>query len=189
MDNNKLNEESVIENKKNTGKKSVLMEWGLSLVIAIILAMVIKTFLFEPTRIKGTSMNMTLQDDDRVIVNKIGLKFRALQRGDIIVMKFDEKHDYIKRVIGVPGENVQIIDGKVYINGKVLDEPYIYGDFTESINGFEWKLKEDEYFVMGDNRKPGGSTDSRVFGPVNINRIKGVASFRFYPFNNIGLVK
>ncbi len=177
-------------NKKIEKKESAAMEWIKSIIIALALALIIKSFIIEPTKIQGNSMTDTLHDSDRVIVNKIVMKMRALKRGDIIVMKFDKDHDYIKRIVGLPGDYIQLIDGKVYINGEQFHEDYINGDYTEIINGYEWKLKEDEYFVMGDNRNPGGSTDSRVFGPVNLEQIKGVASFRFYPFDGrIGLIK
>lgn len=179
-------EESPKKKIKVEKEESAIMEWAKSILVAVVLTLVIKTFILEPTRVQGTSMINTLHNNDRVIVNKIGMKIKPLKRGDVIVMKYDEGHDYIKRIIGMPGEYIQIIDGKVYLNGEELKEDYIHGDFTQAINGFEWKLAKNEYFVMGDNREPGGSTDSRVFGPVNIDRIKGVANIRFYPFDNIG---
>lgn len=196
-ENNNLNEENKDNMKKDNfpessekqSKGSVILEWAKSILIAVVLALLIKTFIVEPTRIQGSSMNMTLKNDDRVIVNKIGMKFKALERGDIIVMKYDNTHDYIKRVIGLPGEYIQVIDGKVYINGKVYNEDYIYGESTQAINGSEWKLGKNEFFVMGDNRTPGGSTDSRVFGPIKLDQIKGVAVYRFYPFNSMGVLK
>lgn len=187
---NKLNKEERRKLEQDEPKKeNVIWEWFKSIVIALLLAFIIKTFFYEPTRVQGTSMNHTLENEDRVIVDKISMKFRELKRGDIIVMEFDTSHDYIKRIVGLPGEIIQIIDGQVYINGNLFEEEYIYGDETGTINGFEWRLGEDEYFVMGDNRTPGGSTDSRVFGPVNIEKIRGVANFRFYPLDEIGLLK
>ncbi|MFM1525067.1 MULTISPECIES: signal peptidase I [Helcococcus] len=186
-ENKKINDEEKCEKKEK--KTNIIMEWARSILIAIVLAFLIKTFIFEPTRISGSSMLNTLHDNDRVLVNKITMKLSPIKRKDIIVMKFDENKDYIKRIIGLPGEYIQIIDGKVYINGKVYEEPYINEQYTETINGFEWKLGHNQYFVMGDNRLPNGSTDSRVFGPINLDRIKGVANFRFYPFNSFGLLK
>ena len=166
-----------------------LREWVRSIFIALVLAILIKSFLFEPTLVSGSSMENTLHDRDRLIIDKITLKFRALERGDIVVLKYDENNDYIKRVVGLPGEVVQIIGGKVYVNGKVLEEDYINSDKTDTINGYEWKLGKGEYFVMGDNRLPGKSSDSRVFGPVSIDRIKGVADIRFYPFDKISILR
>lgn len=173
-------------NNKEQKKESVLWDWIKSIIIAVVLALIIKTFIAEPTLVQGTSMNQTLENGDRVIVNKFLQKFREIERGDIIVMEYDTDHDYIKRIIGLPGETVQIIDGSTYINGQMLDETYAYGSYTDTINGFEWVLGEDQYFVMGDNRQPGGSTDSRVFGPIMQDRIRGIANFRFYPFDEVG---
>ncbi|EHR33247.1 signal peptidase I [Helcococcus kunzii] len=182
-------EENLNEDPEKRSKGSAILEWAKSILIAVVLALLIKNFIVEPTRIQGSSMNMTLQNDDRVIVNKIGMRFKPIERGNIIVMKYDNTHDYIKRVIGLPGEYIQVIDGKVYINGELYEESYIYGESTQSINGSEWKLGKNEFFVMGDNRTPGGSTDSRVFGPVKLDQIKGVAIYRFYPFNSMGVLK
>lgn len=173
-----------LEDLKNSKEENVLFEWIKAIFIAIILALLIKTFIMEPTKIEGSSMIQTLHDNDRVIINKIIMKFKPLERKDVVVMKYDDKSDYIKRVIGLPGEYIQLLDGKVYINGELYEEDYISGDYTQAINGFEWKLGDNEYFLMGDNRNPNGSTDSRVFGPVNLDRIKGVANFRFYPFDD-----
>lgn len=176
--------------KKEEKKESAILEWVKSILIAVVLALLIKNFIIEPTKISGNSMLNTLHNNDRVIVNKLTMRFSPLKRGDIIVMKADENKDYIKRIVGLPGEYIQLIDGKVYINGKEYKEDYIYGDYTETINGFEWKLGHNEYFVLGDNRMPYGSTDSRTFGPISLDRIKGVASFRFYPFDGrFGLIK
>lgn len=182
--------EENIENKSKAKKENAVLEWAKSILIAVLLALLIKNFVVEPTKIQGNSMFGTLHNEDKVLVNKIIMKIKPLSRGDIIVMEYDSTHDYIKRIVGLPGEYIQLVDGKVYINGEIYEEPYISGDFTEAINGFEWKLGKNEYFVLGDNRTPGGSTDSRVFGPINLDKIKGVASFRFYPFDDrFGLIK
>lgn len=175
-------------NEKRRNKKSMsflknLWDWVKSFLFALVLAILIKAFIFEPTQVQGSSMLNTLHTGDRVIVNKIKLKFTKLQRGDIIVMHFNPAdEDYIKRVVGLPGDTVQLIDGYFYINGEKFVEDYISGDYTHPINKTEWELKDGEYFVAGDNRNPGKSKDSRDFGPVNINDIKGVATLRFYPF-------
>lgn len=158
-------------------------DWGKSFLLALVLAILIKAFIFEPTQVQGSSMLNTLHSGDRVIVNKIRMKFKKLDRGDIIVMHFNPSNeDYIKRVIGLPGDTIQLIDGHFYINGDKYVEKYISGDYTYPINNNEWNLKDGEYFVAGDNRNLGKSKDSRDFGPVNIKDIKGVATLRFYPF-------
>ena len=186
--------------KKEDKKKSFLLglwDWVKSFIYALVLALIIKTFIFEPTEVHGESMLNTLHHGDRLIVNKISLKFDLLKRGEIIVLHFNPTdEDYIKRIIGIPGDTVQLIDGNFYINKKKLVEDYISGDYTypikvnEQTGTNEWVLKDGEYFVAGDNRNPGKSSDSRDFGPVNINDIKGVARLRFYPFGkSLGWLK
>ncbi|MDO5027318.1 MAG: signal peptidase I [Tissierellia bacterium] len=160
-----------------------LWDWAKSFLLALALAFLIKTYLFEPTQVQGTSMLNTLKSGDRVIVNKIRLKFRDLARGDIVVMHYGPAdEDYIKRIVGLPGDTVQLIDGYFFINGEKLEEDYITGGYTYPVKEIEWKLESGQYFLAGDNRNPGKSKDSRVFGPVDINDIKGVATLRFYPF-------
>lgn len=187
---NRDNEVYIRESLEKIEKKpNVIWEWTKSILIAVIIALIIRFFLFQPTRVQGESMIHTLENDDRIILNKIAMKIKPLKRGDIVVIRYDRKQDYVKRIVGLPGENIQIIDGKVYINGELYKEDYITGDHTDTINGFEWKLKENEYFVLGDNRQPGGSTDSRVFGPVHVNSIKGTVRFRYFPFKDFGALK
>lgn len=174
--------ENNLDNKINKKDNNSIIDWIKSFAIALAIAIIVKLFLFEPTEVSGSSMENTLHTGDRVIVNKIGLKFSPIERGDIVVMHFDmTNEDYIKRVVGLPGETVQLIDGSFYINGEVLEENYVNSDYTNPVNGFEWQLGEDEYFLAGDNRLPRKSKDSRDFGPVDLDHIKGVASFRFYP--------
>lgn len=171
------------EDEKNESKVLNILDWVKSFALALIIALLLKNFVVEPTQVLGASMQNTLHTGDRVLVNKIGLKLKPIERGNIVVMHYDETdEDFIKRVIGLPGEFVQLIDGSFYINGQLLEEPYVNSDFTYQTSGYEWLLAEDEYFLVGDNRQPGKSRDSREFGPVNLDHIKGVASFRFYPF-------
>lgn len=176
----------IEEQKESAG--SVIKDWLKSIVIAVAVALLIRAFLFQPTRVEGSSMNNTLESDDRVVLNKISMKLKALDRGDIVVMEFNEDSDYIKRVVGLPGDYVQIIDGQVYINGNLYEEDYIYGDYTMTDAQFEWQLSDTEYFLMGDNRQPYGSTDSRYFGPVDIERIEGTVSFRYFPIESFGVI-
>lgn len=180
-----MDEEKIIEEKDENNSNFLigLWDWIKSFLFAIVLALLIKAFVFEPTQVQGSSMLNTLKTGDRVIVNKIGLKFKPLERGNIIVLHFNPTNeDYIKRVIGLPGDVVQLIDGHFYINGEMLEEAYASTDFTHPINKTEWIIAENEYFVVGDNRAIGASKDSRDFGPVKLEDIKGVASLRFYPF-------
>lgn len=149
------------------------------ILIAIIL---IRLFLFSPIRVNGTSMYPTLQDKEFMILNKIALK-DGINRFDIVVVKTSNTN-IIKRVIALPGESVMYKDNKLYINGKVVEDNYSKTP-TEDFDNIV--LKEDEYFVMGDNREV--SKDSRIIGPVNIKNIKGKTNLVFFPFNKIGIVE
>lgn len=172
------------DNKKDV-KKEVL-EWVKSILLAIIIAVLIKTFIFNTTYVLGNSMYPTLHEKDRLFSNKIPLYFSGPKRGEIVVLKAPDapNKDYIKRVIGVGGDTVAIIDGKVYLNGELLEEDYIEeGSYTQVYDDNYWEVPEGYVFVLGDNRGEGASKDSRYFGCVPVESIKGVTSFRYFPFN------
>lgn len=162
-----------------------------------LLAVVAVTFLFvqfvgQRTHVNGDSMNVTLEDGDNLIVDKLSYRFKDPERFDIIVFpyQYQEKTYYIKRIIGMPGESVQIIDGMVYIDGEMLDESYgkevmeYAGVASETI-----ELGEDEYFVLGDNRN--NSSDSRdpSVGNIHKDQIIGKAFLRIWPLNKFGILK
>lgn len=171
---------------------SEVLDWTKTIVLALVIALIIKCFLFEATRVEGISMQNTLETNDMLFINKLEKHFKDYERGNIVVLKApDQKNKrYIKRVIGVGGDKISIDDGKVYVNGDLLKEDYISTDYTELITDqSEWSLSDGEYFVMGDNRFPMASNDSRNFGPISKDRIIGKAVFRFYPFDRIGSIK
>lgn len=157
-------------------------------VSAIVIAFLITQFVMNATVVEGSSMMDTLHNHDRLFVWKLGVGTKSLKRGDIVVFRApdDPGKDYIKRVVGLPGEFVQIKDGRVYINGDRLEEPYINVEYTHVGKTHEWYVGEDQIFVLGDNRKEGASRDSRVFGPISGDRLVGMAVFRFYPFDAFG---
>lgn len=182
-----------------TKKKSELWEWIKALVIAVLLAAVIRYFLLAPIVVDGYSMMPTLQDKDRMIVNKIGYTLGKPDRFDIVVFHAPEKKDYIKRVIGLPGDKIEYKDDTLYINGKVYKEPYLDeykkqvfdGPLTESftlsdITGEE-TVPEDHLFVMGDNRR--FSKDSRHIGFVSLDDVLGKTSVVYWPIKDIRIVK
>ena len=154
----------------------------LSYVIIILVVVLIRTFLFTPIKVNGKSMYPTLDENYFMILNKIAVK-KSINRWDIVVVKENDKY-IIKRVIGLPGESIAYIDGKLYINEKVMEDEYSKSK-TSDFN--EITLKENEYFVMGDNREV--SADSRRIGPVKKDELLGKTSFVIFPFNKIGNVK
>jgi len=174
--------------RENTNKvKKEAIEWIKSILLAIAIAMFIKTFIFNTTYVLGNSMYPTLHERDRLFANKIPLYFSGPDRGDIVVLEAPDhpNKDYIKRVIGIGGDTVAIIDGKVYLNGELLEEDYIEkGTYTHVYSENYWEVPEGYVFVLGDNREEGASKDSRYFGCVPLESIKGIANFRYYPFND-----
>ncbi len=174
------------EEKKQESQNEII-EWIKSIVLAVILAIIIKTFIFNTTYVLGNSMYPTLYERDRLFTNKISMYFSKVKRGDIIVLKAPDApdRDYIKRVIGVGGDVVEINDGKVFLNGKVLKENYLEdGVYTHIYDQNYWEIPKGYVFVLGDNRHEGASKDSRFFGCVPEESIKGIANFRYFPFNN-----
>lgn len=172
--------------------KSKMWEWTKAIVLAVGLAMIIRFFLFEPYLVEGSSMDPTLHDGDRLFVNKT-LKFVGdFDKGDIVIIDGKEENiRYVKRIIGLPGDKVTAEEGKVYVNGTLLEEPYLDSNHKEAENlGMlltsdfeEVEVPEGSYFVMGDNRL--NSMDSRNgLGLIEKERILGKSEFIFFPFDH-----
>lgn len=163
-----------------------LKEWIQSAVIAIVLAFIIKMFLFDFVMVQGSSMYPTLVEGDRLIVNKIGYTIGEPDYGEIVILSYSDSVEYVKRVIGKGGDTIEIKDRIVYRNGEPLSEDYInteaYEDFSEVT------VPIGTYFVMGDNRA--NSSDSRYpsLGFVESDAIDGKVIFRIWPLSEIGLV-
>lgn len=155
---------------------------NLLFTILLLIIIIIRIFFYSPIRVNGSSMYPTLQDKEFMILNKISLQ-KGINRFDIVVVESNGKY-IIKRVIGLPGESIMYSDNKLYINGKVIEDNY---SKSETENFENVILKDNEYFVMGDNREV--SKDSRVIGPVNIKNIKGKTNLVIFPFNKIGIVE
>jgi len=167
------------------------LEWGAVIIGALIAALLIKTFLFQAFFIPTGSMEQTLQVGDRVLVNKISYDYGDLSRGDVVVFhrppaapRTDSGvEEFIKRVIGLPGDTIEAIDGQVFLNGVAIEEPYVdHGDVTTNLPRTE--VPEGHMFVMGDNRN--NSTDSRIFGPVEQELLVGKAFLVVWPPKSIG---
>ncbi|TAH63425.1 MAG: signal peptidase I [Gottschalkiaceae bacterium] len=164
-----------------------IFEWTKSIAFALVIAILIKTFLFNTTYVLGYSMYPTLHERDRLFTNKIVYKISEPKHGDIVVLKApdDPSKDYIKRVIGAAGDKIEIRDGRIYVNGKLYVEDYISEDaYTYCYDNNSWEVPEGYVFVLGDNRNKGASKDSRYLGPIPISSIKGKASYRYFPFDS-----
>lgn len=172
--------------------KKELLEWIKTIGFAFVLAFIITQFI-RPTIVEGQSMYPTLDNKDYLIINRISYKFKEPSRGDIIVFSTDlkqvngENKDLVKRIIGVGGDHLKIEDSKVYVNDKLIDEPYIADNYTDG--NIDIIIPEGKLFAMGDNRE--NSKDSRMsdVGLVSENDVMGKVMIRLFPFNKIGTVK
>ncbi|MDQ0206366.1 signal peptidase I [Alkalicoccobacillus murimartini] len=180
-------------------EKSESWEWVKAIVIALLLAFVIRTFMFASVVVDGDSMLPTLESNDKMIVNKIGLQVSEPERFDIIVFHAPGGNDYIKRIIGLPGEEIEYRDDTLYVNQEPVSEPFLdemkhyydgevlTGDFKLDELTSESVIPEDSYFVMGDNRRR--SKDSRDIGPIHKDNVIGGASLTFWPIRNIKITE
>ncbi len=163
-----------------------------AVVIALALSIIFYLFIATPHEVVGRSMLPNFESGEYLIGNKIGYKFSKPQRGDVIIFEYNEHTDYIKRIIGLPGEEISIQNGKIYIDKEKLDESdyleesvlTLGGDFLKE--GTSIQIPNTEYFVFGDNRA--NSSDSRDFGSIDKNKIKGKAWLVYFPFTNFRLV-
>lgn len=185
--------------KLSTQRKQKLKEFvkenGKVLIIAIALAMLIRTFIAEPFKIPTGSMRPTLIEGDRIFVNKFIYRFNKPQRGDVIVFRYpeDPKKAFIKRLIGRPGETVEIKDGNIWINEELVEKPqqvrkiyyYNYGTYGRAAEKIE--IPEDSYYVLGDNSA--SSRDSRYWGFVKRKAILGKAIVKHWPIKRIGKIE
>jgi signal peptidase I len=160
--------------------------WTRDLLIAIGLALVIIVFLYQPVKVEGTSMAPLLSDQERIFINKFVYRFEPIDRGDVVVFWYplDRSKSFIKRVVGLPGEMVEIRKGMVYVNGVSLAEPYVPPQYEDLSDFGPTRVPGDSYFVMGDHRI--SSNDSRVFGPVASHYIYGRAVFAYWPVDHFG---
>lgn len=169
-----------------------LMGWLVYIAVIVGLTWLVLTFVGQRTMVSGSSMETTLSSGDQLIVDKISYRFRDPKRYDIVVFpyQYEENTYYIKRIIGLPGETVQIVDGYVYIDGKELDEHYGNEVMKDpGIAGDPITLGDDEYFVLGDNRN--NSQDSRAanVGVLHRKDLLGRAWVRIWPFSDFGVIR
>lgn len=165
-----------------------------TIVIALAVFVIIYLFLFQPHQVRGSSMYPSFEDGEYLLTDKISYRLEKPKRGDVIVFKApkNEEYDYIKRIIGLPGETVKVEDGKIFINDVPLEESYLPKDYISLPGGFlnEGKsitIPDDQYFVLGDNRMH--SSDSREWGFVPVKNIIGKTWLRYWPPERIGVIE
>jgi signal peptidase I len=164
--------------------------WLRDLSLSVVIAIVVILFLYQPVKVEGTSMMPALVDQERIFINKFVYRFgfAEIHRGDTVVFWFpgDPSKSYIKRVIGVPGDQVEVVDGQVYVNGTALAEPYVPLEYRDHSSTPATVVGPDEYFVLGDHRS--SSNDSRTWGAVPRRFIYGKAVFVYWPLDRLGLL-
>lgn len=218
------NKENQIKETKDTfNLLHEIWEWVYTIIIALVIAILIKTFIFDIVRVDGPSMYPTLVNNDRLIVTKLGYKPNT---GDIVILdstyknrqdfyaEYEETNEkklnplskaslylrlpqnlkrkyYVKRIIGMPGDVIDIQDGNVLVNGEILDEPYYDGvtSITDYMTEYPFTVSEDCVFVMGDNRPNSKDSRSSELGEVPMKALAGKSQFRIWPFNAIGKTK
>jgi signal peptidase I len=167
----------------------VLWSWSRDLLLALAFSALFIVFLYQPVRVEGTSMLPGLQDQERIFINKFVYKLEPIERGDIVVFHypFDPSKSYIKRVIGLSGDRVRIVEGQVYVNERPMKETYVPGNYFDYRSLPEMTVPPHSYFVLGDHRSL--SNDSRDFGSVAESYIYGKAVFVYWPMEKLGVLR
>lgn len=181
-------EVSADKDVKKTSWKKELLDWSFSIVVALVLALLIRNYVFTLVDVDGSSMTPTLTHGDKLYVNRF---MYDPEVGDIIILHPPHSYDtpYVKRIIALEGQvvNINPYQGTVSVDGEILDEPYTTGPLSSGGNlTYPYTVPEGHVFVLGDNRTPGGSSDSRNIGPIPVQNIMGKAIFRILPFKNAG---
>ena len=163
--------------------------WVRDLIISLGISAFFIVFLYQPVKVEGTSMMPSLDDQERIFINKFVYHLEPIQRSDIVVFRYprDPQKSFIKRVIGVAGDHVRIVDGRVYLNGKLLVEDYVPRTYRDDRSYPDVLVPPDCYFVLGDHRSL--SNDSRDFGPVDASYIYGKAVFGYWPMEKVGRLR
>jgi signal peptidase I len=158
------------------------------LAIAVIICIFLITYVVQAFKVQGSSMAPRLVDGERILVNKFIYRFRPIQRGDVVVFWYPEDPEvsFIKRVVAIPGDRIEIVSGRVLVNDEPLDEPYVEAEFTDDRSYPARAVRGGHYFVLGDNRQ--GSNDSRSWGLVPQRYIYGKAFLLIWPLTNMGTV-
>ncbi len=174
----------------DTGRVRNLIEWAVIIVVAVVFALLVRGFAFQTFYIPSTSMVPRLQVDDRVLVNKLTYDVRDPRRGDIVVFRtpphsnITGMDDLVKRIVGMPGDTIEGRDGRIYINGALLPEPYLDAGVQSKTFGPE-KVPANSYFMLGDNRQ--SSNDSTIWGPANRDLFVGPVFATIWPLNRLDI--
>ena len=167
------------------------ISWFRELTVSVLIAVVFVLFLYQPVKVEGTSMMPALVDQERIFINKFAYRFGLtdITRGDTVVFwpPVDPSKSYIKRVIGVPGDTVEIVHGDVLVNGSPLAEPYVPSEYRDQVSMPQRAVEPDQFFVLGDHRS--SSNDSRTWGTVPRRAIYGKAVFVYWPLDRLGMVQ
>ena len=185
------NEQQVREPESGKGKKTIkqeIFEWAKAIIFALVVVLILRTFVFQLIRVDGTSMLETLQHNDIIFTTMFDQYFGTFEHGDVVICNYPGVNGYrVKRIIGMPGDTVEIRDNVTYVNGEVLEEEYVthmprsdYGPIT---------VPEGYYFVMGDNRTVSKDSRSASVGPIAISEVKGKVRCVIFPFNAIRTVE
>ncbi len=168
---------------------SLLHAWLRDLIISVGISVFIIMFLYQPVKVEGTSMLPGLEDQERIFINKFVYRLEPIERGDVVVFRYprDPAKSYIKRVIGLAGDHIRIIAGRVFLNGRPIDERYVPHDFYDARSYPEVVVPPHSYYVLGDHRTM--SNDSREFGPVEEQYIYGKAVFVYWPMEKLGVLR
>jgi len=163
--------------------------WVRDLIISLAISAFVIIFLYQPVKVEGVSMMPSLEDQERIFVNKFVYRLEPIERGDIVVFRYppDPSKSYIKRVIGMAGDRIRVDGGQVYVNDQALDEDYVPPVYADFRSYPEISVPADSFYVLGDHRSK--SSDSREFGPVNQSFIYGKAVFGYWPMSKLGRVR
>ncbi len=165
-----------------------LRVWARDVVISVVIAAIVIVFLYQPVKVEGTSMMPWLTDQERIFVNKFVYRFGEIERGDVVVFWFplDSSKSYIKRMIGLPGDTVEIDRGAVIVNGRGVREPHVPQQYKDALSYPPLTVPPGHYYVLGDHRN--ASNDSRTWGTVERERIYGKAVFVYWPLEKFGAI-
>ena len=177
------------QRRSSDAGRSSLRSWMRDLILSVFVSIFIIVFLYQPVRVEGTSMLPMLEDQDRLFINKVAYRVGEIHRGDVVVFLYPHDHEksYIKRVIALPGDDLRIDHGCVYVNGQKVPESYVPARYADDRSLPETIIPEQHYFLMGDHRSI--SSDSREFGSVDRALIYGKAAFVYWPVDQVGVVR